>query len=53
MEGAAQDLIVIGQPGRPDVLLPDVPEFVLSVDREAGRLLVRPPEGLLEESDER
>ena len=48
-EGAAQDLLAIARPGRPDVLLPDVPEFVLSVDREAGVVLVRPPEGLLEE----
>jgi 16S rRNA processing protein RimM len=51
MEGAAQDLIVIARPGQPDALLPDVPEFVIEVDTEAGRLMVRPPVGLLEDGD--
>jgi 16S rRNA processing protein RimM len=51
-EGAAQNLIVIARPGRSDVLLPDVPEFVIEVDIAGGRLLVRLPEGLLDDGDE-
>jgi 16S rRNA processing protein RimM len=46
LEGGAHDILVVAHAGRPDVLLPDVPEFVLSVDVKARRLLVRPPEGL-------
>jgi len=47
-DNAAHTLFSIARPGAPDVLLPDVPEFVLSVDTDAKRLLVRPPEGLFE-----
>ena len=49
LEGGAQDLLVIARDGHPDVLLPDVPEFVIEVDKAGRKLLVRPPEGLFEE----
>jgi 16S rRNA processing protein RimM len=48
LEGGAQDLLVVARAGHPDVLLPDVPEFVIEIDRAGGRMLVRPPEGLFE-----
>ncbi len=44
----AQLLFAIQRPGLPDVLLPDVDEFIDRVDLEGGRLYVRPPEGLFE-----
>ncbi len=46
---AAQLLFAIDRPGASQVLLPDVPEFVLRLDLAARRLYVRPPEGLIEE----
>ena len=45
----AQLLFAIGRDGKPDVLLPDVEEFVVSVDVEAGRMVVRLPDGLVDE----
>ncbi|MEM1116179.1 MAG: ribosome maturation factor RimM [Bacteroidota bacterium] len=44
----AQLLFAIARDGQPEVLLPDVDEFVDRVDLEAGRLYVRLPEGLVE-----
>jgi len=46
LEAVAQDLLVVARAGAPDVLLPDVPEFIVDVDTAAGRLLARPPEGM-------
>ena len=46
LEGGGQDLLVVARDGRPDVLVPDVPEIVVGVDVAAGRMVVRPPEGL-------
>ncbi len=46
LEGGAQDLLVVARAGQPDVLLPDVPEFVVRVDTAGGKVFVRPPEGL-------
>jgi 16S rRNA processing protein RimM len=44
----AQDLwVVAGAEGR-EHLIPAVPEIVLDVDVAAGRVVIRPPEGLLE-----
>lgn len=45
----AQLLFAIARDGAPDVLLPDVPEFVLATDVPGRRLLVRPPEGLFDD----
>lgn len=44
----AQLLFAIARPDGPDVLLPDVDEFVLETDVAGRRLLVRPPEGLFD-----
>ena len=48
----AQLLFGIARPDGSLVLLPDVPEFVLAVDLPARRLLVRPPEGLIDDTAE-
>jgi len=48
IEGVAQDLLVVRRDGRPDALVPDVPEIVVAVDFDAGTLTLRPPEGLLD-----
>lgn len=44
----SQLLFGIERPGLPEVLLPDVDEFVDRIDLEERRLYVRPPEGLFE-----
>ena len=43
----AQLLFAVERSGKPEVLIPDVEEFVVRTDLEAGRLYVRPIEGLL------
>jgi 16S rRNA processing protein RimM len=43
----AQDLWVIGDDSR-EHLVPAVPEIVVDVDLKARRVVIRPPEGLLE-----
>ena len=48
LDGTAQPLLVVARDGRPDVLVPDVPEIVVEVDLGAGRILLDPPEGLLD-----
>lgn len=48
LDGTAQPLLVVARDGAPDVLVPDVPEIVVGVDTEAGRVFLRPPEGLFE-----
>ena len=45
--GAAQDLWIVAGDGR-EHLIPAVPEIVVDVDLGARRVVVRPPEGLLE-----
>lgn len=44
----AHDVYLVHREGREDAMIPAVPEFVLDVDLEARRLVVRPIEGLLE-----
>ncbi len=39
---------VVERPGQSDALIPGVPEFVIEVDLDAGRVVIRPIEGLLE-----
>jgi 16S rRNA processing protein RimM len=46
-QSAAQDLWVVGD-GTRERLIPAVAEIVLEVDLAAGRVVIRPPEGLLE-----
>jgi 16S rRNA processing protein RimM len=43
----AQDLWVVAGEGR-EHLIPAVPDIVIDVDVAAGRVVIRPPEGLLE-----
>lgn len=43
-----QELWVITSPEGKEIYLPAVPEFVISIDPEARRISVQPPEGLLE-----
>jgi 16S rRNA processing protein RimM len=45
----AQLLFAIARPGKPEVLLPDVDEFVVRLDLDARRLYVRLPDGLVDE----
>jgi 16S rRNA processing protein RimM len=45
--GPAQDLWVVAAGGR-ERLIPAVPEIVVAVDLGARRVVIRPPEGLLE-----
>lgn len=45
--GAAQDLWVVGEGGR-EHLVPAVAQIVLEVDVAGRRVVIRPPEGLLE-----
>jgi 16S rRNA processing protein RimM len=42
------DLLVVAREGAEDALIPFVAEFVPSVDLATGRVVVSPPEGLLE-----
>ena len=51
LEGGAQLLFVVAQPGRPDAMVPDVDAFVEEVDVAAGRVVFTPPEGLLDPAD--
>ena len=48
LEGSAHPLYLVARDGRPDVMIPAVPEFVADVDPDAGRLTIRPIEGLLD-----
>ena len=48
LEGSAHPLYLVARDGRPDVMIPAVPEFIADVDTEARRLTIRPIEGLLE-----
>ncbi len=47
LQAPAHALYVVDRPGGPDALIPAVGAFVSSVDLEAGRLVIRPIEGLL------
>ncbi|HEX8298062.1 MAG TPA: ribosome maturation factor RimM [Rubricoccaceae bacterium] len=46
----AQLLFGIARENQPNVFLPDVEEFVVAVDLAGRRLLVRPPEGLFDDT---
>ena len=47
IETGANEVLVVSRPGQADALIPMVHEFVVGVDFAAGRLKVRPIEGLL------
>jgi 16S rRNA processing protein RimM len=45
----AQDVLAVrATPEGPEILVPFVTEIVPVVDIDAGRIVIRPPEGLLE-----
>lgn len=46
--GPGGDLLVLARPDRPDALVPFVTPIVPTVDLAAGRLVLTPPEGLLD-----
>ena len=46
-QSGAQDLWVVADNGR-EHLIPAVPDIVIDVDVAAGRVVIRPPEGLLD-----
>jgi 16S rRNA processing protein RimM len=48
----AQDVLVVDRPDAPPAYVPFVRALVPAVDIEAGRLVVDPPPGLLEEPEE-
>lgn len=48
LDTPGNDTWVIRAPSGREVLLPAVPEFVLSLDADAGEIRIDPPEGLLE-----
>eukprot|EP00831_Metopus_contortus_P018120 TRINITY_DN17712_c0_g2_i1.p1 TRINITY_DN17712_c0_g2~~TRINITY_DN17712_c0_g2_i1.p1 ORF type:complete len:197 (+),score=47.82 TRINITY_DN17712_c0_g2_i1:3-593(+) len=47
-ETGEQDTWVIVNDEGTEILLPAVPEFVLDIDLDAGRITIEPPEGLLD-----
>ena len=48
MEMPAQDVFVVTRPDGSEAMIPAVEDFILEVDLEGGRLVVRPIEGLLD-----
>lgn len=48
MSMPAHDVFIIARSGQPDAMVPAVEEFLDEVDLAAGRIVVRPIEGLLE-----
>lgn len=48
MPAPAQDVFVIRQPEGGEAMIPAVDDFILEIDDEADRVIVRPIEGLIE-----
>ena len=46
--GPGGELLVLARPGQPDALVPFVHQIVPTVDLDAGRVVLTPPEGLLD-----
>ena len=46
--GPGGELLVLARPGQPDALVPFVRAIVPTVDLDAGRVVLDPPEGLLD-----
>jgi 16S rRNA processing protein RimM len=44
----AHDMYVVHRPGHAEQMIPAVDDFIVDVDLEAGRVVIRPIEGLLE-----
>lgn len=43
----AHDVYVVHRPGHPEQMIPAVEDFIVAIDLDAGRLVIRPIEGLL------
>jgi 16S rRNA processing protein RimM len=50
VHGPGGELLVLAREGRPDALVPFVRAIVPTVDLDAGRVILAPPEGLLNEA---
>lgn len=48
VETGGPELLVVERKGRPDLMVPFVKELVPEIDRAARRVLIDPPEGLLD-----
>lgn len=48
LHGPGGELLVLARPGRPDALVPFVRDIVPTVDLADGRLVLTPPDGLLD-----
>ena len=48
VHGPGGELLVVARPDGPDALVPFVREIVPTVDLEGGRVVLTPPEGLLD-----
>jgi 16S rRNA processing protein RimM len=48
VHGPGGELLVLARPGRPDALVPFVRAIVPTVDVDGGRVVLDPPEGLLD-----
>ena len=53
VHGPGGELLVVARPDGPDALVPFVREIVPTVDLEGGRVVLTPPEGLLDLQSER
>lgn len=48
MEMPAQDVFVVHRPDRGEAMIPAVDDFIVEIDLDGGKLVVRPIDGLLE-----
>ena len=48
MHGPGGELLVVARPELPDALVPFVRDIVPTVDLDGGRVVLTPPEGLLD-----
>jgi 16S rRNA processing protein RimM len=51
LHGPAGELLVLAREGRPDALVPFVRAIVPTVDLPGGRLVLTPPDGLLDDDE--
>ena len=45
----AHEIFLVEREGRPDAMIPAVPEFIEDIDTDARKIIVRPIEGLLDD----
>jgi 16S rRNA processing protein RimM len=44
----AHDVYVVRRDGKPEAMIPAVEDFIIEIDLDGGRVVVRPIDGLLE-----